>query len=88
MTSRRQRVLDAGDVQVDELVERAGPRDVLGDAAEVGEHLVGEDDRDGDRDERLAQVLALVPAQEHLLHDQPHDGHDDRRRRARARSIG
>ena len=45
-----------------------GPRDVLGDAAEVGEHLVGEDDRDRDRDQRLPQLLALVPAQEDLLH--------------------
>ena len=56
------------DAQVHERVEVARPGDVLGDAAEVGEHLVGEDDRDRDRDQRLAQVLALVPAQEELLH--------------------
>ncbi len=48
------------------------PGDVLGDAAEVSEHLVGEDDRDRDRDQRLAQILALVPAQEELLHHQAH----------------
>ena len=60
----RRRVLHARDAQVDERVERAGPGDVLRDAAEVGEHLVGEDDRDRDRDQRLAQLLALVPAQE------------------------
>ena len=73
----RQRVLDAGDVEVDELVERPRPGDVLRDAAVVGEHLVGEDDRDRDGDQRLAQVLALVPAQEELLHEQA------RRRRRR-----
>ena len=64
------------DVEVDELVERPGPGDVLGDAAEVGEHLVGHDDRDRDRDQRLAQILALVPAQEQLLDRQPERGDD------------
>ena len=38
--------------------------------AEVGQHLVGQDQRHGDRDQRLPQVLALVPAQEQLMHDQ------------------
>jgi hypothetical protein len=78
----RQRVLDAGDVEVDELVERPRPGDVLRDAAVVGEHLVGEDDRDRDRDKRLAQVLTLVPAQEELLHEQADPGdHGDRGQR-------
>ena len=31
---------------------------------------------DRDRDQRLAQVLALVPAQEELLHEQPDAGDD------------
>ena len=83
------------DAQVDELVDRARPRDALGDAAEVVEHLVGEDDRERDRDQRLAQVLALVPAQQHLLQhdadeadeqradDERHDPVDDADLRAR-----
>jgi hypothetical protein len=41
-------------------------------AAEAHDHLIGEDHRDGDRDQRLAQVLALVPAQQQLLHHEPH----------------
>ena len=41
----------------------------------MGEHLVGDDDRDRDRDQRLAQLLALVPAQEDLLDDEA-DGAD------------
>ena len=61
------------DTQVDEPVERAGPGDVLRDPAEVGEHLVGEDDRDRDRDQRLAQLLTLVPAEERLLHPEAHE---------------
>src|SRR3712207_8522451 len=48
--------------------------------SEVGEHLVGQDDGDGDGDERLPQVLALVPAQQQLLHEQAGDG-DGRRAR-------
>ena len=55
-----------------------GPGDALGDAAEVVEHLVGEDDRDRDRDQRLAQVLALVPAQQDLLHDHADDADEQR----------
>ena len=45
----------------------------------MGEHLVGDDHRDRDRDQRLAQVLALVPAQEDLLDDEADDA-DARRR--------
>ncbi len=71
-------VLDALDVQVHEVVDPAGPGDALGDAAEVVEHLVGEDDRDRDRDQRLAQVLALVPAQQELLHDDADDADEQR----------
>ena len=72
-------VLDPLDVDVHELVQVARPRDVLGDAAEMREHLVGEDDRDRDRDQRLTEVLALVPAQEQLLHHHSHRGDDERR---------
>ena len=46
----------------------------LGDVPrEVRDHLVGDDHRDGDRDQRLAEVLALVPAEQQLLHDQAED---------------
>ena len=34
---------------------------------------------DRDRDQRLTQILALVPAQEDLLHRDAHRGDDDRR---------
>ncbi len=37
-------------------------------AWEVRDDLVGDDHRDGDRDERLPKILALVPAQKQLLH--------------------
>ena len=46
---------------------------------EVRDHLVGEDHRDRDRDQRLAQLLALVPAEEDLLDDEA-DGADHRHR--------
>ena len=54
------------------------PRHRLGQAAGAGQHLVGEDHGDGHRDQRLAQFLALVPAQEHLEHHQPDDSGDGR----------
>ena len=63
-----ERVADPEDADRDALGERLGRRDLVGDAAEVAEHLVGDDDRGRDRDQRLAQLLALVPAQEELLH--------------------
>ena len=44
----------------------------------VGQHLVGEDDRHRDRDDRLAEILALVPAQEHLLDHHAQDGDRER----------
>ena len=48
-----------------------------GAAARVHDDLVGHDHRDRDRDQRLAQLLALVPAQQHLLHREPEQaGHD------------
>ena len=62
-----QRVLDPGDVDVDAPVQHTGPGDVLREGTEVGDHLVGEDHRDRDRDQRLAKLLALIPAKEHLL---------------------
>ena len=51
---------------------------------EVGDHLVGDDHRDRDRDQRLPQLLTLVPAQEDLLHDEA----DEHRSRAAATSAG
>ena len=43
------------------------------------DHLIGDDHRDRDRDQRLSEVLALVPAQEELLDQDSEDG-DDRHR--------
>ncbi len=74
----------------DEVVRPAGPGDADGVAAEplragrhgpweVRDHLVGDDHRDGDRDERLAEVLPLVPAQEELLHGETEDADADHR---------
>ena len=51
-------------------------------------HLVGEDDRDRDRDQRLPQILSLVPAQEELLHDQAHPGDDGRPGESRDDPVG
>jgi hypothetical protein len=45
----------------------------------VGDDLVGDDHRDRDRDQGLAELLALVPAEETLLRDQAHDGDAGRR---------
>ena len=47
----------------------SGPR-------KVGDHLVGDDHRDGDRQQRLAEILTLVPAEQQLLDDKPDDGDD------------
>ena len=63
---------------LDEVGDGAGPRHRLREAAGAGEHLVGEDHRDRQRDQRLAQLLALVPAQEHLVHHEPDDRGDRR----------
>jgi hypothetical protein len=42
-----------------------------------------DDDADGDRDQRLTELLPLVPAKEELLHDEPYgangQGGDDER---------
>ncbi len=81
----RERVVDAADVKIDEAVRPARPGNGHGVAAvllrseghrarEVRDHLVGDDDGHGDRDERLAEVLALVPAQQELLHREPEHG--------------
>jgi hypothetical protein len=61
-------IRDPVDVELDTVGERARRRQLLRDSAEVGERLVGDDDGDGDRDQRLAQLLTLVPAEEELLH--------------------
>ena len=73
-----QRVLDAGDLDVDPPVEDAWPGDVLSEGPEVGDHLVGEDDRDRDRDQRLPELLTLVPAQEYLLDAEAEEPDQDR----------
>ena len=58
----------------------ARERHVLGHAAaRVHDDLVGHDHRERDRDQRLAQILTLVPAQEHLLHREPDQAGDERR---------
>ena len=81
----RDRVLDAEEMEVDESLDRAGPRHGPTEAAvEVRDDLVGEDHRERDRDQRLTEVLTLVPAQEQdLLDDQAEDadrdGRDERR---------
>ena len=77
-------------MEVRERVEVARPGDVLRDSAEVREHLVGEDDRDRDRDQRLAQVLALRPAEEELLHHEARGCDDcdpDERRQDPVREV-
>ena len=82
-------------VQVDEPVGPARPGQVDGVAAELlrpgrdvaremGDDLVGDDHRDRDRDQRLAQLLTLVPAQERLLRDEA----DERRCKAQRRASG
>ncbi len=66
-------------MQIDQPIRPPRPRDADGVAAEllrpcrdrprkVGDHLVGDDHRDRDRDERLTEILSLVPAQQELLH--------------------
>src|SRR3954454_22324432 len=72
----------------DELVEGPRPGDVLRYPAVVREHLVRQDDRHSDRDERLAQVLPLVPAQEELLHEQANPPDDRPRREEREQPLG
>ena len=80
-----ERVLDLPDLQVDQAFRPARPRDADGVAAarlqhalagEVCDHLVGDDHRDGDREQRLPQILALVPAEERLLDDEADDRDD------------
>ena len=77
----RQRILDAEEPEVDEPVGPAWPGDADRVAAEprrsgrhgpwkVRDHLVGHDHGDGDRDQRLPQILTLVPPQQQLLHAQ------------------
>ena len=70
---------------LEEVGDRRRPDHPLGETAEAGQHLIGEDHRDRHRDQGLAEILALVPAQEHLLDDEAEDGGDQRRRRAGAR---
>ncbi len=54
----------------EEVRDCPGPHQGLGESAEPCQHLVGEDDRDGDRDQRLAEILTLVPTQEQLMEHQ------------------
>ncbi len=60
-------------MDADPLVDQPGPRDVLRERSEVGDHLIGEDDRNRDRDQRLPKLLTLVPAEKHLLHAETGD---------------
>ena len=46
------------------------------DRRKVRDHLVGDDHGDGDREQRLAEILSLVPAQQRLLDDNPDHGDD------------
>src|SRR5205823_12347610 len=46
---------------------------------EVSQHLIAEDERKRNRDQRLAKLLALVPAQEELVHDETDETDPDRR---------
>ena len=75
------RVLHPRDVEVDEAIGPTRPRQVDGVTAEllrpgrdvareVGDDLVGDDHRDRDRDQRLAQLLAGSPTEERLLSDE------------------
>jgi hypothetical protein len=52
------------------------------------QHHVGEDDRQRDRDQRLAQLLAEVPAQEHLLDREAQHGHAERGDERRQPPVG
>ena len=77
------RVLDVGEMDRNAPIEHSRPGDVLGKGAEVRDHLVGQDDRDRDRDQRLPELLTLVPTQEQLLHrktDEPDRHRRDHRR--------
>ena len=65
-------------------VEHSGPGDVLGKGAEVRDHLIGQDDRDRDRDQRLPKLLTLIPTQEQLLHGKADEA--DRQRREHRRN--
>ena len=81
-------------MEIDEATGPAGPRDADGISAEplraerdspweVRDDLVGDDHRDGDRYQRLPEILALVPAQKQLLHaetDDRDDAHGDEQR--------
>ena len=57
-------------------LERAGAR-------EVGDDLVGDDDRDGDRDQGLTQILPLIPAEKPLLDEESEPTDADHRHRHR-----
>ena len=48
-------------------------------SAEPGEHLIGEDEGERDRDQRLAELLALVPAQEDEIEGEADEADDERR---------
>ena len=49
-------------------VEDSRPGDILSKGAEVGDHLIRQDDRDRNGDQSLPELLTLIPTQERLLH--------------------
>ncbi len=59
---------------VGEVHDVAGPHHRLRETAVLVQHLIGENDRHRDRDDGLAEILALVPAQEQLLDHHTQDG--------------
>ena len=74
-----QRVLDPGDLKIDPAFRPARPRDG-GEVSAAGlksartremrDDLVGDDHRERDGDQRLAEILSLVPPEECLLNDE------------------
>ena len=65
-------------MELDAVREHAWRRELLRDPAEMGERLVGDDHGDGDRDQRLAKLLPLIPAEKELLHHEPDDADCER----------
>ena len=80
-----ERVVDVPDLQVDSALGPAGPRQADGVAAtdldgsrprKVRNHLVGDDHGDRDREQRLTEILTLIPAEQRLLDDDADHGDD------------
>ena len=65
-------------MELDAVREHAWRRELLRDASEMGERLVGDDHGDRDRDQRLAKLLPLIPAEKELLHHEADDADCER----------